>query len=298
MKRVLCVFSIIVILSSISNSATLQELDTKLRQRINQVDIFKSNFDTTTSFAWLNMAQDRIAVLAGYFPKFVDFAYVPGGDTAFFRLPVDFRAVRKVLIYSQGRFYPMLPNPGLAKDTGLMTFDVVWSTEDSAHFIFNLGGFQDAQTDIIYNGDSSTYRLPVDVKNIIGILVWAETWEPVRQNPMFAKDVGPRQFDVHFKARDTALLYLRGIFQDDDTVRVFYQKTLQIGDTVRVEYVGIPTDMANGGIECEVPDDLEEFVVEEAIGYYFTYKQNEAASQAWWQKVRIDMGVLEPGGQQ
>ena len=294
MRRIFYVLSMIVILSSILNSATLQELDTKLRQRINKVDIFKSNFDTTTSFAWLNMAQDRIAVLAGYFPKFVDFAYVPGGDTAFFRLPVDFRAVRKVLIYSQGRFYPMLPNPGLAKDTGLMTFDVVWSTEDSAHFIFNLGGFQDAQTDIIYNGDSSTYRLPVDVKNIIGILVWAETWEPVRQNPMFAKDVGPRQFDVHFKARDTALLYLRGIFQDDDTVRVFYQKTLQIGDTVRVEYVGIPTDMANGGIECEVPDDLEEFVVEEAIGYYFTYKNDHTTAQIWWQKVRIDMGVLEP----
>lgn len=189
----------------------------------------------------------------------------------------------------------MYLNPGLAKDTGLMTYDILWKDEDNAHFVYTLGGFQAAQTDIIFSSDSSTYRLPADVKNITGILVGdGTTWEPAVPNPMFAKDLGPRQFDVHFKARDTALLYLRGTFQDDDTVRVFYQKTLQANDTIRVEYVGIPTDMALSSTDCAVPDDLEEFLVEEAIGYYFTYKNDEVKAQAWWQKVRLDMGVLEP----
>lgn len=295
--------SMIVILSSNVNSATLQELRDKLRHRINEVDTITSVYDSVTSAQWLNMAQDRIAVLAGYFPKFAAFAYVPTdcgadcGDTAFFRLPADFRAAKKALIYSQGRFYPMFANPGLSKDTGLMTFDVIWSTEDSAHFIFKLGGFQDTQTDIIYDVDSSTYRLPVDFYNLTGVMTWLEQWEPVMPNPFFLKDAGNRQYDLHYKHRDTALLYLRGNFQTGDTVRVFYQKTLQTGDTVRVEYVGIPTDMANGSIECEVPDDLEEFVVEEAMSYYFTYKNDHATARIWWQQVRMDMGVLKPGGQ-
>ena len=287
--------STILLVSTNINSATLQELDTKLRHRINEVDTSTSVFDTVTSFQWLNMAQDRIAVLAGYFPKFVDFEYVPGGDTAFFRLPSDFRAVKKVLIYSQGRFYPMFANPGLAKDTSLITFDVIWSTEDSAHFIFQLRGFQDVQTDILYSEDSTTYTLPLDFYNLTGIIMWAGGWEPVTPNPFFMRnDAGTRQYDIHYRSRDTALLYLRGTFADEDTVRVFYQRTLQASDTVRVEYVGIPFDMVRGDSTCHVPDDLEEFLVEEAMGYYYTYKQNEAAAQAWWQKVRIDMGVLEP----
>jgi hypothetical protein len=281
-------------LRSSPEAATLLQLDSKLRHRVNEVDTAIALFNTTNSFVWLNLAQSRVAVLAGYFPKFKDFAYTgTTGDSTWFVLPTNFREVKKVFVKSKKRLYPILPSPGLASDTGKMTYDVIWKEEDTAHLIMKLGGFQDKQTNIIFSPDSSTYRLPVDFRNLMGIMVWSGQWEPVQFSPLFGGD-GTRLCDIHWKARDSALLYLRGNFAEGDSVRIFYQKTLDTNDTVRVEYVSIPSDMLTADSVCHVPDDLEGFVIEEALGYYFAFKQDFQNSQATWERVRIDMGLIQP----
>jgi len=212
-------------------------------------------------------------------------------------LPTDFRQIKAVYVIAQKRFYPVFPNPGFLGQAQGMQYSIVWQTEDTARLLLVRGGIQDKQTNVIFSADSTTYRLPSDVRNVVGCMVWAGQWEPITLSPMFTTD-GTRLYDLHFKHRDTALLYLRGNFAEGDSVRVFYQKTVEVSDRIRIEYLSIPVDMALSTTNCEVPDDLEEYLVEEALGYYFDYKGDHSTAQGFWQRVRIDLGVLKPQGQQ
>ena len=119
-------------------------------------------------------------------------------------------------------------------------------------------------------------------------------WRPVYTNPFFQLDTNVSTYDIRWKHRDTAKLYLRGQdLLDGDTVRVFYRKTLETGDTIKVEYRTIvPTQIMN--VESPIPDDLENFIIEEAMGYYFLWRKEPATAARIWEQVRIDMGVVRP----
>lgn len=286
--------------SSTVQTANLGELEERLRQRINQVEKAISVFDTTTSFAWLNMAQNRIAILAGYLPNDTNILYT-GGLTEF-SLPSNLRTLRSVIVKSRGRFYSIFHNPDFAIDTPIIQYTWEWEDEDTPLLIIKLGGFQDVQYTFLYSSDSSRYDLPENFRNITAALYSRSTSAGFRRifpNPSFLIDTNIVSYSIHWKNRDTALFYLsqNAELKTLDSISIFYQRTLESGDTVRILYSGIPTEMALSTTECQLPDDLEEFVVEEAIGYYFTYKMNEPIAQAWWQKVRIDMGILRPGGE-
>lgn len=299
-KLYFLIFMAFLFVSSTVQTANLGELEERLRHRINQVDKAISVFDTTTSFAWLNMAQDKIAVLAGYLPNDTNILYL--GGIAEFELPSSLRTLRSVIIKSQGRFYSIFHNPDFVIDTPIIQYTWGWEDEDTPFLIIKLGGFQDVQYIFEYSSGVSRYVLPEDFRNITGALYSRSTSAGFRRifpNLHFLIDTNIVSYSIHWKNRDTALFYLsqNAELKTLDSVSVFYQRTLQSGDTVRILYSGIPTVMTNSTIECQLPNDLEEFVIEEAIGYYFTYKMNEAIAQAWWQKVRIDMGVLRPGGE-
>lgn len=296
MKWILCVFSVVVILSSISNSATLQELDTQLRQRINKVDVFKSNFDTTTSFAWLNMAQDRIAVLAGFLPTSADFLY--SGGLPEFKLPISLRALDGVVIKADERFYSIFYNPNFAIDTPVIQYTLDFFHEDTAKLLIKLGGFMGVRYVFVYSVTSESYILPENFRGPSTAFHFSsgrDTWSRIFPNPGLMIDTNIVSYTIDWLNRDTALFMISRDVQRLgalDSIAVFYERTLQSGDTVRVLFHSIAQDMPTGLTECQLPDDLEEFLVEEAMGYYFQYMGDNVRARSIWEQVRADLGFM------
>ena len=294
---------ILVMLTLNANSATLQELDIRLRHRVNEVDTTTSVFDTATSYAWLNMAQDRITVLSGYLPGFVDFEYT-AGTLPEFVLPALFRGLDGVIIKSNKRFYSIFYNPNFAIDTPVIQYSLVWDNEDEARVVIKLGGFESVRVKFPITSNTDRYLLPEDFRSEIAVLLFANnksTWSHIFSNPGFMIDTNIVAYSINWFTRDTAFIFIR---QDliqlapGDTLAVFYRRSLRAGDTIRVLFHSIPTEMSTPSTECQLPDDLEEFVVEEAIGYYFRYKNDEIKAQSVWEQVRLDMGVLKERKQQ
>ena len=79
-----------------------------------------------------------------------------------------------------------------------------------------------------------------------------------------------------------------------DTIRVYYHRMIGAGDTVRVNYLGSPGIMTSDTYDCEVPEDLHNFIIEEALAFYFFSQKRIQEAQAIRQGVRFDLGVTEP----
>jgi hypothetical protein len=149
--------------------------------------------------------------------------------------------------------------------------------------IVRIGNFLQRRVDVTFSRDSLKYALPVNFKKVTGVTVWGtdSVWYQVAMNQNFATETDLFQFFIAWANPDTAEIYLKGKqFYDGMTVRVFYLATAASLDTV--------TDT------CEVPDDLEVYIIEEAMSFYRQAMTDYGTAQAIYQQVRLDLGVLQP----
>ena len=126
----------------------------------------------------------------------------------------------------------------------------------------------DVQHTFKYSSDTSRYVLPENFRNITAALYSRSTGAGFRRifpNPSFLIDTNIVSYSIHWKNRDTAFFYLsqNAELKTLDSISIFYQRTLEANDTVRILYSGIPEVMINRTTVCQLPNDLEDFVIEE-----------------------------------
>jgi hypothetical protein len=125
-------------------------------------------------------------------------------------------------------------------------------------------------------------------------------WGPAFLNPFFIKDTS---VPVYFAYPDDSVggdLYLRGTnMVEDDTIRVFYYRTAKTGDSVRVLYHARAAKMDSLADTTDFPSEMEPFVLDEAVNYYYEALRAFNVQQALYQQSRIDLGIIksykEPG---
>lgn len=145
--------------------------------------------------------------------------------------------------------------------------------------VVRLGGFIQKQVDVRYRYDSTSYALPATFKRALGAMTWdGGNSYTVMENPFFRYDTSDYQYFVAWVESDSAELYLRGVSMFD-------------GQLIRLFYLGTATSMDTVGAPCEVADDEEVYVIEEAISYYEQSKQNYAALQLIFEMVRTAFGA-------
>jgi hypothetical protein len=143
--------------------------------------------------------------------------------------------------------------------------------------IVRLGGYIRRQVDLPYSTDSLSYRLPATfIKPIGGLRRTEATWVEVAYNEGL-RDSIVATYMVQWKNTDTAKAYLGGRWTEGDTLRLFYLAKASSMDTV--------SDV------CDVPEDLQCFVLQEAIAIYEQAKRSFEAAALIRQQVRRDMGV-------
>jgi len=149
--------------------------------------------------------------------------------------------------------------------------------------IVRIGGYLKKSTDVICSNDSNSYGLPLAFRRLDGIVVFAMNegfkWTKVFNNPFFMVDTTVYQYYISWSHPDSAKIYFKGDFWE--------------GDTIRVSYTGDAADLDTLTDTCEVPTDLQTFIIEEAIANYERAKRNH---QVQWQtqtQVRRDMGILK-----
>lgn len=289
MKKLIILFVIIGSFSSVK-ADILDSLVVYLRSRVGEMNTSTSFFADTTAEKWLNQSQDKIARLAGFIENVKDTIYPSAGNHIY--VPSAGRGIRSVLIKTDGIWYNIsTTNP----DPTVLQYEFIRDSDDSGHIFLDVGGYVSRYTDKIFDIDSTRYLLPAHTREISGAMVYTgEQWETVILNPYFTVDTSSYQYFVGRANKDTAWLYLRatGNLVDGDTVRVFYTAGVTAGDSVKIVYYAAPEHMTSS-TECDLPDDLEVFVVEEAIGMYEQARKNAAAQQATYQGVRMDLGLYK-----
>ena len=186
-----------------------------------------------------------------------------------YQLPADFREIASVMIHSNGKWWAALANPSLVNDTDVFSYTVNQHGIDSS--------------DVYIKGED---------------LLAGDTIRVTYRGGLRAGDVIKVVYRGGLLADDTIRVIYQGALRDDDTIRVIYQGALRDGDTLRVEYLAAATSMGTDtNAICQVPTDLQGFIVEEALGYYYGYLRMFQQQALIWQWVRIDMGVARPEGQ-
>ena len=148
--------------------------------------------------------------------------------------------------------------------------------------VVTLAGFIEKQFDAIYSvADTFGVVLPSDFKRAEGATVWVGyQWEPMKRDPYFISEASGFLFDVRWQDKDTALAYFRG-------------NDLHQGVQIRLTYKGTADELLDGDSTCQVPDDLQTFITDEAIVYYLCAQKQYQAGLTWQQAIRKDMGVVE-----
>lgn len=146
--------------------------------------------------------------------------------------------------------------------------------------IVRLGGYIKRQVDVLYTTDSLSYRLPSTFIKVVSALRRTEgTWIETAYNDGLHDSI-VATYMVQWKNTDTAKAYLGGRWTDGDTLRLFYLAKASPMDSL--------ADV------CDVPEDLQCFVLQEAIALFEQAKRSFEAAALIRQQVRRDMGVGGP----
>ena len=289
MKRMLLCLLFGVLLSMSLQSATLSDLKNELRFTIAERDSTRSYFDDSTATIWLNLAMERIVGLGGFIPKYHDTAYVNDSNT--YALPADFRAITNCYIKSS-KEWRELPT-GLPDTSNLFQYRISWKNQDSAELLLLTGGFEPAVQEIIFSTGTYEYALDSTFERIIGAIIKTSgDWQPILANPNFAKDTNVATYDIQYDSAKFAVLYVKysDIFEGD-TIKIFYQRMIKPGDTIRVDYLGIAASMDSNAATCEVPENLQNFIVEEAFALYYFAQKRFQEGNLIRAGIRRDMGI-------
>lgn len=157
-----------------ASSATLSELITDLRYRVDESDTSTSNFSDSVGKLWLNDAQDRIVALGGFIKKQTDITYSKD-DTLGHVLPSDFRYVDQVIYLDGRQWETVINNPGFFHDTSTNQFTIKWQNADTARIYFKGTNFwEDKRVRLFYLGvadgmtaDSTECEAQDDVEGFI-----------------------------------------------------------------------------------------------------------------------------------
>lgn len=149
--------------------------------------------------------------------------------------------------------------------------------------VVRLGGFLPKKHDIVHSSDSLDYQLPSDVKRVTSIetraTAEAGNWIGFVRNEGFVIDTTVYQFYVRWDSVTAPRVYVSG--------------DLETGDTIRVSYLGDAVDLTATTDSCEVPTNLQTFIIEEAIASYYRSKQNFSAQQQTQDQTRLDIGLVK-----
>lgn len=166
----------------------------------------------------------------------------------------------------------------LVADTEILVF-----LDNAQDKIVRIGGYLKKSTDVIHSEDSNSYGLPLAFRRLDGIAVHATNegfkWTKVFNNPFFMIDTTVYQYYIGWSHPDSARIYFKGAFWK--------------GDTIRVSYIGDAADLDSLTAVCEVPTDLQTFIIEEAIANYERAKRNHQVQRQTQIQVRMDMGILK-----
>lgn len=294
MKRILLSLILALVLVPIAKADDLAGLTSDFRLRVNEPDTATSFFADSVAKSWLNQAQNKICRLTGFLQKVHADTFVDGQNK--YGLTGDARSIRAVLIESDDIWYNITvtgPDP----DPSVLEYEFIRDDENDTSWVhLKLGGYMPRVHETTFDIDSSGYDLPARLKSISGVTIWASgSWQPVMHNPFFMIDTTAYQYDIAWFASDSALLMMKAgnTLSDGDTIRVHYMAGAATGDSLIVAYSAAATAMTATDSECDLADDLEVFVIDEAATYYYQAKGNLSGHQAVYQESRTDLGLYK-----
>lgn len=136
--------------------------------------------------------------------------------------------------------------------------------------------------DIIFSDTLWSHQLPVNFRRIDGVAVSAtkegNLWIGALEIDLFIIDTGDYRWFLRWDHQDTARIYLKGDYFDDDTVRVFY-----FGD--------LP-DLTATVDTCFLPTNLQSMLLDEATAYFYQHTRNYILQKEMQTRTRLDMGVF------
>lgn len=264
------------------------------------------------SVRWLTAAVPELIIKPGNVcATFTDISY--HSDSVAYSIPADFNSVSAVTVRQRAEWNPVVNNLGFVIDTNLFQYFIAWDDVDTARFYFH-DMYKPRHISIIYNSDSIKYTLPVNFRILRGVAFYSsfnEGWSQALENPYFSKDTTATTYFIDYPNPDTAWMYFESqevtdgdtirVWYDglsmanNDTIRIFYNRMIVSGDSVKVVYFATPGSLDDDSTTFRI--DYDPFIIEEAMLYYEQAKQNFQASQAIWQQIRIDLGLLRPQGE-
>lgn len=176
MKRLIFVILVCAIFALSVSAETLGDLKTRLRYRLDEVDVSKAFFADSSLTHWLNMSQEGVVRLGGFIPKTAKFAI---GTDRVFAMPTSFRGISEIFVVSSDDSqppYPIAENPGFLLETIGMQYSVIWINPDSANLILKMGALENPEDTIyveylstanVLTSDASTVDVPADLIHLI-----------------------------------------------------------------------------------------------------------------------------------
>lgn len=176
MKKLILLMLICFVLSASISAETLDDLKTRFRYRMDEVDSTKAFFTDSSLSHWLNMSQEAVVRLGGFIPKTAKYGL---GTDRSFAMPAGFRAIKKVFAISSDDSegpYPILRNPGFLTDVIAMQYSLIWINQDSANLILKIGAVEIPEDTIyveylstanVLTTDTSTVEVPADLIHLI-----------------------------------------------------------------------------------------------------------------------------------
>lgn len=264
------------------------ELLEQFRARTGEPDENSSFYPDSVAYDWLNKAIQRVARLSFSYHTEDSFAYTSTVNV--FEIPTT-RGVRAIFAKVGNRWYDITGDPEA------LSFSVTRVDSLISRVYVQVGGFVPRLTKITYSEDSTSYRLPIDFGRLTLITVRVPgDWKPVVENPGFRLDTRETTeayatYDIGWAHVDTAHLYLKStdLVDGEDTLFVSYLAGPVTGDSLRISYYAQPPLMTATDSTCVLDDDLEGFVLEEAMNYYYEAIRDYQGSAQMRQNVRQDL---------
>ena len=280
MKKILF---ILLLVTSPAWAAGRGELLEQFRDRTGEPDSSSSFYTDSTALDWLNKAIQRVAYLSFSYHTEDSFAYTSASNV--FEIPTT-RGVRAIFAKVGTRWYDITGDPEA------LSFSVTRVDSLISRVYVQVGGFVSRRKNISFSENSASYLLPTDFGRVQGVMIRSSgIWKPAIENPMFMVDTNVTQYWIAWGHVDSAFMYLRtDDLYDGDTVSVFYLAGPVTGDSLRISYYAQPPLMDGTDSTCVLDDDLEGFVLEEAMNYYYEAIRDYQGAAQMRQNVRQDLG--------
>lgn len=264
------------------------ELLEQFRDRTGEPDSSSSFYSDSTALDWLNKAIQRVARLSFSYHTEDSFAYT--SDVNVFEIPTT-RGVRAIFAKIKSRWYDITGDPEA------LSFSVTRVDSLISRVYVQVGGFVPRRTLIAYSKDSTSYRLPADFGRLTEITARVPgDWKPVVGNPGFKLDTREMTeayatYHLAWAHVDTAFLYVKStdLVDGEDTLFVEYLAGPVTGDSIIISYYAQPPLMTSTDSTCVLDDDLEGFVLEEAMNYYYEAIRDYQGAAQMRQNVRQDL---------